>query len=86
MQYITTTDLRTKSSELVNSLSKGSTVSLMHRSRIIGEIKPVKKTKPFNAKEFKKLVDNLNLPQTTYSERDRIYKRHLMKKYGKDIS
>lgn len=87
MNYLTTTQLRTKSSQLVNSLSKGHTVSLVHRSKIIGEIKPVKESaKPFNAKTFKRLVKSLNLPKTTYAQREKIYRKHLMEKYGKGLS
>ena len=40
MQTITTTQLRTKSSELIKSLEKGDSISLIHRSKIVGVIKP----------------------------------------------
>lgn len=86
MDTITTTNLRTQSSALVNTLKKGGVVSLIHRSKVIGEIKPKKAAKPFNANTFKKLVTNLNLPKTTYKQREKIYRKHLMKKYGKNIS
>lgn len=85
MNYITTTDLRTKSSQLVNSLLKGHEVVLIHRSRIIGEIKPKKGSKPFtqeDIKQLKKLAEELNLPKTSYEQREKIYRKHLMKKYG----
>lgn len=85
MNYITTTQLRTKSSELVNTLKRGSSVSLIHRSKVIGEIKPKKEAKPFNAEDFKKLVDGLDLPKTTYAQREKIYRKHLMEKYGKGL-
>lgn len=86
MDSITTTHLRTQSSDLVDTLKKGGVVSLIHRSKIIGIIKPKKEAKPFNAKEFKKLVKDLNLPKTTYAEREKIYRKHLMDKYGKNLS
>lgn len=86
MNYITTTQLRTRSSELVNTLKKGDSVSLIHRSKIIGEIKPVEKQPVvFDAKEFMRLAEELNLPKTTYAERERRYRAHLMKKYGKNL-
>ena len=85
MNYITTTDLRTKSSELIETLKKGASVSLIHRSKIIGEIKPKYEAKPFDAKKFKKLTDKLNLPKTSYAQREKIYRKHLMEKYGKDL-
>lgn len=87
MNYITTTDLRTKSSQLVSDLKKGTKVSLIHRSKIVGIIEPVVKSpKPFDAAKFKLLVKGLNLPHTTYDQREKIYRAHLMKKYGKGIS
>ena len=42
MQYITTTELRTKTSELVKILKMGHSVLLIHRSKIIAEIIPIK--------------------------------------------
>lgn len=89
MNYITTTQLRTKSSQLVDSLSKGNTVSLIHRSRVIGEIKPKKEVKPLtktDIDELKRLARALNLPKTSYRQREKIYRKHLMEKYGKGIS
>lgn len=41
--------------------------------------------KPFDADKFIKLVEKLNLPKTTYAEREKIYRTHLMKKYGKGL-
>ncbi len=86
MQYITTTDLRTKSSQLVDTLKKGTSVSLIHRSKVIGKIQPEQESKPFDAKKFKKLVNSLNLPKTTYAQREKIYRKHLMEKYGQGLS
>lgn len=86
MNYITTTDLRTKSSELITSLLEGIEISLIHRSRIVGVIKPARQPKKFDAKAFKEAIKNLNLPKTTYAMRERIYRKHLMEKYGKGIS
>lgn len=86
MQVITTTQLRTKSKDLVKTLQEGHSVDLIHRSMLVGEIKPVEsKPKLFNAKRFKKLVDKLNLPRTTYAQREKIYRDRLIKKYGKGI-
>lgn len=85
MQYITTTELRTKSKKLVEVLREGHSVDLIHRSRVVGEIKPKNEPKSFDAKAFKKIVEGLNLPKTTYAERERIYRKHLMKKYGQGL-
>lgn len=89
MDYITTTDLRTKSSQLVSDLKKGSKISLIHRSRIIGVIKPEKEPRALTKSDIihlKKLARDLNLPKTSYEEREKIYRKHLEDKYGKGLS
>lgn len=85
MQYITTTELRTKSSKLIETLRSGQSVTLIHRSRVIGRLEPASEPKPFDAKKFERIVKNLRLPKTTHAQREKIYRAHLMKKYGKDI-
>lgn len=87
MQYITTTQLRTKSSELVQSLKKGGHISLIHRSKVVGTIQPLPEiAKPFNAKIFRHLSKSLNLPKTSLKQREKIYRSQLTQKYGKNIS
>ncbi|OGD90304.1 hypothetical protein A2W45_04115 [Candidatus Curtissbacteria bacterium RIFCSPHIGHO2_12_41_11] len=89
MEYITTTNLRNKSSLLVSRLSKGQTVSLVHRSKIIGEIKPKKEAKALteaDIKQLKKLASELSFPKISYKERERRYRKHLMEKYGQSLS
>ncbi len=89
MDYITTTNLRTQSSKLVDTLKKGGTVSLIHRSKVIGVIKPEKEPKVMtraNIDKLKKLAEELNLPKTSYKEREKRYRKHLMEKYGKGLS
>lgn len=87
MQYITTTDLRTKSKELIMILQSGQSVNLVHRSKVVGEIKPrIYDPKPFNPDEFAKVAKKLNLPKLSYQEREKRYRSHLMKKYGQSLS
>ncbi|OGH13637.1 MAG: hypothetical protein A3H50_03150 [Candidatus Levybacteria bacterium RIFCSPLOWO2_02_FULL_37_10] len=90
MDYISTTDLRTKSSQLITSLLKGMEISLIHRSKVVGVIKPVQKSaKPLTQEDIdnlKKLAKEQNAPKTSYKERERIYRKHLEEKYGKDLS
>lgn len=89
MQVITTTELRTKSKELVKTLQEGRSVDLIHRSKIVGEVKPKAEEKPLTAedvKQLQKLVEEMNLPKLSYKQRDRIYRKHLMEKYGKGLS
>jgi len=40
MNYISTTDLRTKSAKLRDSLKKGESIFLLHRSKVIGVFEP----------------------------------------------
>lgn len=89
MQLITTTQLRTKSKELVKVLRQGYSVDLIHRSRVIGKIKPMDEAKPLTKESIemiKKLAKELNLPKLSYKERERRYRKHLMEKYGKGLS
>lgn len=88
MNYITTTQLRTQSSDLIANIMAGRSIQLIHRSKVVATISPAvdKSPKFFNAERFGKLVDKLNLPKTTYEQRDRIYRKHLMDKYGQGLS
>ena len=87
MNYLTTTQLRTKSSDLVDMLLAGESVELIHRSKVIGEVNPKKaEGKVFNAKKMLELAKKMNLPKLSYKERERRYRQHLERKYGKGIS
>ncbi len=88
MNYITTTDLRTQSSQLVQSLKLGKKISLVHRSQVIGEISPVRTdAKSFDIKRFRTFVKTAKLQDNlSYQERDKLYRKHLEKKYGKGLS
>ncbi len=88
MNYISTTDLRTKTPELINTLKNNGKVSLIHRSKIIGVIQPVSiKSKPFDPEAFEAFAKQIRpkklIPR---SQRDKIYRRHLEEKYGKNLS
>lgn len=86
MNYITTTELRTRSSELINFLLAGETVNLIHRSSIVGTIIPIEEeTGNLTKEDVRKIAQTLNLlnlPTTTPSERTKNYRLHLKKKYG----
>lgn len=89
MDTITTTNLRTQSKQLIDTLKKGGSVSLIHRSNVVGTIKPSTKTKIFTKEsihKLKRLAEELNVPDLSYTEREKRYRKHLMKKYGKNIS
>lgn len=89
MQVITTTQLRTKSKDLIKTLQEGQSVNLIHRSRVVGQIKPIYEAKPLTEEGIRRIqaaAKNLNLPHLTYKERKKIYRKHLMEKYGKGLS
>lgn len=87
MNLITTTELRTKVPLVLQLLSRGETIDLVHRSRVVAEIAPKKyPDKPFNATRVKKLVEEINLPVLTHKEIDRRYRNYIMARYGKHLS
>jgi antitoxin (DNA-binding transcriptional repressor) of toxin-antitoxin stability system len=89
MDSITTTNLRTQSSQLVDTLKKGGVVSLIHRSKVVGVIKPQKEPKVLTKTDIKQIKDsaeNLHLPKISYEEREKLYRKQLIDTYGKDLS
>lgn len=89
MDYITTTELRTKSRELVKSLQRGRAVSLMHRSKVVGTFEPLEDEAPtiLDIEKFKKVLKAIK-PRKVIPKKDRekVYRSHLEKKYGKGLS
>ncbi|MCB9801973.1 MAG: hypothetical protein H6774_02695 [Pseudomonadales bacterium] len=90
MQYISTTDLRTQTSQLIAALDRGEEVTLIHRSKVRGKILPYKNKRnvvAFDAQKFEQFVADLSeLPPESHTEREKNYKAHLRKKYGSDFS
>lgn len=87
MQVITTTQLRTKSKELVKILQEGRSVDLIHRSKIVGEIKPkMYDPRPFDPDKFLKVVKKLNLPKFSPRQIETRYRAAMMKKHGPGLS
>ncbi len=89
MDYITTTDLRTKASKLKDSLERGESTFVLHRSRIIGVFEPYESNNnTFSLKQLSKLHKSISPSkiQYTYKEREKIYAKHLKEKYGQGIS
>ena len=93
MNYITTTELRTKTTELVEKLEAGEEVGLLHRSKFVGSFrpnllaqKPVKIIHDADAfiedmKSLAKKIGKLNSAQM-----DKNYRDHMETKYGKLVS
>ncbi|HSW48294.1 MAG TPA: hypothetical protein VLG67_04405 [Candidatus Saccharimonadales bacterium] len=89
MQYITTTELRTKSSELIESLSKGRQISLIHRSKVVAQIRPVTENQapPIDVKKFLAFIRSVKpTKRLSDEEREATYRKHLEEKYGKRVS
>lgn len=87
MQIITTTQLRTRSKDLIKTLREGHSVDLIHRSKVVGEIKPkIYDPKPFDPVKFEKLVKKLNFPKLTPEQIETRYRAAMMKKHGKGLS
>ncbi len=89
-QLITTTELRTKTTQLVKALREGRSVDIIHRSKVVGKVIPaLEEAKPLtkeDIKKLKKLAEELNLPKLSYKEREKRYRKHLMEKYGQGLS
>lgn len=89
MQLITTTELRTKSKELIATILSGQSVNLIHRSKVIAEVRPKKKEpKVFTAKdaaEIRRIAKKLNLPKLSDKEIDRRYREAMIKKHGQGL-
>ena len=76
MNLITTTELRTKTSDLVKSLLNGQEVQIIHRSKLIGTVKPKElKSKGFDAEAFMKITAEINHPILTDKEIDYKYNK-----------
>ncbi|MDO8452726.1 MAG: hypothetical protein Q7S79_03155, partial [bacterium] len=81
-----TTELRTKSKELVKSLKEGRSVDLVHRSKIIGEFKPkIYDPKPFNPDKFAQTAKKLNLSKLTSRQIEERYRKAMLEKHGPHI-
>lgn len=86
MDLVTSTELRTKTPEVIAALLAGKSVDIVHRSKIVGEIKPKKyQAKPFTAESIEHLIaltKKLRLPKLTDEQIESRYRTHLLKKYG----
>lgn len=84
MDYLTTTELRTKSAKLIDFLKRDIDVTLIYRSKIIGRILPqIEEIGLKDLKGFKSFLEGLR-PSKLISQRKRneTYRRQLVKKYG----
>lgn len=87
--YVTTTELRTKTPIFVKTLKSGGSFSLVHRSKIIGKIEPAQgEISPIkDIGSFSRALVGLT-PKKRFSEgvKRLIYRKRLEKKYGARVS
>lgn len=82
MNYISTTGLRSPT-KLIEALLAGKTVKLFHRSKYIGKVVPVKKSKK-PKKDFVDVIKSIpKIKGLTWEKAEKIYRDHMMKKHGK---
>lgn len=87
MDMITSTQLRSQTPKVIETLLHGGTIDLVHRSKIVGTIMPkVSQEKILSARTLQKKIDSLALPRLTQKEIDRRYRAAMMKKHGKGLS
>lgn len=86
MEYISTTDLRTKSSKLRDSLLHGDSTYLVHRSKVIGIIIPSRKTEntlKSSGKDFVKFLQKVTPgKRLSFEERNKRLNEYFMEEYG----
>lgn len=88
MNYISTTELRTKAQQLRDSLSRGESVYLFHRSKVIGVVEPYEDNKVVATSTQLKRFSVKYRPKKLVSREDRkkVLLKHLEEKYGKRVS
>lgn len=90
MNIITSTELRTEIPKVIETLLHGGVIDLVHRSKIVGEIRPKKQNQKVMTKtdiqELMKLARKMNLPKLSYKQREVNYRKYMMNKYGKSLS
>lgn len=88
MNYISVSQLRTRSTELMEALLAGESVDLLCRSKVVGRISPpVDKEEEDKTGKFYTFLKSLPRRKgLTHEKGIKIYQKHLMKKYGKGLS
>jgi antitoxin (DNA-binding transcriptional repressor) of toxin-antitoxin stability system len=86
MNIITTTQLRTQTSQLIRTLAAGKDVTLIHRSKIVGKITaPPTFKKNITTQTLSDRIKSLHLKSTTPQSRDSKYREQIEEKYGQNI-
>jgi len=86
MEFITMTQLRTHSPQILSQLSSGKSIRILHRSKVVGRIIPEVEPKLFDAKLFQSIISKLPTLKISIKQARANYRKHLMKKYGKGLS
>ncbi|OIP87734.1 hypothetical protein CO009_00200 [Candidatus Shapirobacteria bacterium CG_4_8_14_3_um_filter_35_11] len=87
MDYISTTNLRTQISRIIDTIEMGQSIDVFRRSKLIGRFIPIE-SEDTPKLDFVELVKSF--PKTsksmTVKQMDVIYRKEMMKKYGKYLS
>ena len=88
MNYISTTDLRKSSSVLRDSLRKGESTYILHRSKVIGVVEPyIEEEKIASRKQLMDFISSFPVKKPiSYKQREKLKRKHLEERYGKNIS
>ena len=88
MKYISTTDLRTRSAELVEDLKAGYAVTLIHRSEVVGVIEPTKEeSKKSSLQATRTFLEKAGTGEKLSPQvREKRYRDHLEENYGRHLS
>lgn len=90
MNIITATELRTKMPQVIATLLNGGVIDIIHRSKIVGEIRPKKQNQKImtekSIRKLKQLAKKMSLPKISHTERERSYRKYMTTRYGKSLS
>jgi hypothetical protein len=89
MEYITTTEFRTKTPDLVAALLAGYSVDLIHRSKVIGELVPKNSrvVKVIDPEKFASALKGLEPDKkASYKQLMKNYQRYMSNRHGSNIS
>lgn len=84
MQLITTTELRHKSSKLIRLLGQGQSLTLIHRSKVVGKINPISpEPSDVSVQDLEDYLLSISPKQSiSESNRKKLYQKHLKESYG----
>ncbi len=86
MEFITMTQLRTHSPQILSQLNSGKSLRILHRSKVVGRIVPETEAASFNYQVHQEILKSLPTLNITAKQARAKYRQHLKKKYGQGLS